>query len=779
MTGEDDPGGRARAGRGTARAGTSTWPLGARGRSAAPPWLDAAAAPFAQGAGARLARWTAHDVAPGRLVPWLPVAFGVGVILYFSADREPHLWAGLAVTAIAAVLCVAARAKPLAFALTLAATMLGLGFTLATWKAARIAHPVLTAPAFNVSLSGFVERREERERTDRIVIRVHRISGARLDTRLERVRVSVRKGMAPEVASFVELRARLSPPLGPLRPGGYDFARDLYFQRIGATGFVLGAIREAAPPEPPGLWLRAAAAIGSLRDAIDARIRAAVPGDKGAIASALITGKRGAISSSISEAMYVSSLAHVLAISGYHMAVVAGIAFFVFRAGLALIPAVASRYPIKKWAALAALAMASFYLLLSGGAVATQRAYIMTAIVLIGVMFDRPALTLRTICVAALVLLAITPEAIVHPSFQMSFAATLALVAVYERGLPWISAEPGSPLAARIALWGGREIAAVIVASLVAGGATTLFAAYHFHRLAPYGIVANLCAMPAVSIWVMPSGLLGLAMLPFGFDRPFWWLMGEGIGWMISVAAFVTSLPGAVGRIPAFGTAPLLLGTAGLVVLCLLRSPLRWSGAGLVLLCVALAWATSRPDILVSADAGMVAVRDASGTLRVMANRRDAFALREWLAADGDARDAADATLAEGVRCDAEGCVARLSDGRPIALAKTAEAVNEDCETASFVVTARNAPPHCGVPIVDRNAVRAGGAAAARIADGRFVMDWARPQTYRRPWTPQQPAAAQPPVSRPAVAPRDATPRPADLEPEDAPGHASPSVAPE
>ena len=492
----------------------------------------------------------------------------------------------------------------------------------------------------------------------------------------------------------------------------------------------------------------------------------------------MITGKRGAISSPINEAMYVSSLAHVLSISGYHMAVVAGIAFFVFRAGLALIPAVASRYPIKKWAALAALAMASFYLMLSGGAVATQRAFIMTAIVLIGVMFDRPALTLRTICVAALVLLAISPEAIVHPSFQMSFAATLALIAAYERGLPWISAEPGSPLAARIALWGGREIAAVIVASLVAGSATTLFAAYHFHRLAPYGIVANLLAMPAVSIWVMPSGLLGLAMLPFGFDRPFWWLMGEGIGWMISVATFVTSLPGAVGRIPAFGTAPLLLGTAGLVVLCLLRSPLRWSGAGLVLLCVALAWATPRPDILVSADAGMVAVRDAGGTLRVMAHRRDAFALREWLAADGDARDAADGTLTEGVRCDGDGCVARLSDGRAVALAKTAEAVSEDCETASFVVTARNAPPHCGVPIVDRHAVRAGGAAAVRVADGHFVMDWARPQTYRRPWTPQ-PAAAQPPVPRPAVAPRDATPRPADLEPEDAPGQDPSSVAPE
>ncbi len=191
------------------------------------------------------------------------------------------------------------------------------------------------------------------------------------------------------------MRARLNPPLTPLRPGGYDFARDYYFQQLGATGFVLGQIKHIAPPEPPDLWLRYAAAIGAMRDAIDTRIRAALPGDKGAIASALITGKRDAISAPVNDAMYVSSLAHVLSISGYHMAVVAGRGVLC-RAGRAgAVSVIASRYPIKKWAALAALIMAdAFYLLLSGAEVATQRAFIMTAIVLIGVMFDRPALTL-------------------------------------------------------------------------------------------------------------------------------------------------------------------------------------------------------------------------------------------------------------------------------------------------------------------------------------------------------------------------------------------------
>jgi competence protein ComEC len=408
-------------------------------------------------------------------------------------------------------------------------------------------------------------------------------------------------------------------------------------------------------------------------------------------------------------------------------------------------------------------------LLLSGAEVATQRSFIMTAIVLIGVMFDRPALTLRTISVAALVLLAISPEAIVHPSFQMSFAATLALVAAYERGLPWLSAEPDTPLGARFALWGGREIVALLVASLVAGAATTLFAAYHFHRLAPYGVLANLAAMPVVSIWVMPAGLLGLVAIPFGLDKPVWWLMGEGIDWMIAVALFVASLPGAIGRIGAFGILPLLIGTAGLVVICLLRSPLRWSGAALVALCMLLAWKAPRPDILISADAGMVGVRDASGSLRVLSSRRDEFVLKEWLAADGDARTPKDPTLADGTRCDSNGCVARLAGGRAVALSLTAEGLAEDCEAAVMVVTARKPPPACAATIIDRERARADGAMTA-IWNGRtLVLEAARAPTSQRPWMTGRPAptSAGPPIRNPAPAPVDSTPRLQDLDPDE------------
>src|SRR6185503_15761378 len=371
-------------------------------------------------------------------------------------------------------------------------------FAVATLRSSLVAHPVLHHVAGSVDLAGFVEVREERERSDRIVLRVERIDARRLDPAPERVRVSVRKGLAPAVGAFVTLKARLNPPLAPLRPGGYDFARDLWFRGIGAIGFALGEIKAAEPPRPQGAWLRYAATVDGMRDTIDRRIRAAVPGDAGSIASALITGKRDAISAPVNEAMYVSSLAHVLSISGYHMAVVAGVVFFVVRGLLALVPALALGCPIKKWAALAALLAATFYLLLSGAEVATQRSYLMIAIVLIGVVLDRSTLTFRTLAVAAIVVLLLAPQAIVHPGFQMSFAATLALIAAYQHGLPW-RPDHDSQLGTRMALWGAHEVASLILASLVAGLATTPYAAYHFHRLAPYGVLANLLAMPVVS----------------------------------------------------------------------------------------------------------------------------------------------------------------------------------------------------------------------------------------------------------------------------------------
>ncbi|HEU5275055.1 MAG TPA: ComEC/Rec2 family competence protein [Xanthobacteraceae bacterium] len=719
----------------------------------------------------RLRPWLAAEVAPGRLMPWLPVAFGAGVAVYLSAEREPAWWAAVALAAALALAAGACWRRPVGFPLLLAAAAIAAGFATATLRTLRLSHPILQAPAYNVSISGFVEAREEREKTDRIVVRVHSIEAQRIDQLLERVRLSVKKGTAPAVGSYVSLHARLSPPLQPLRPGGYDFARDLYFQGIGASGFATGAIAIETPPQPPGSRIRFMAMVEGIRDAVDARIRAVAKGDAGAIASALLTGKRDALSAPVNDAMYISSLAHVLSISGYHMAVVAGIVFFVVRALLALVPGLALRRPIKKWAAFAAFVMTTLYLVLSGAEVATQRSYIMTAIVLVGVMADRPTLTFRTLAIAALAVLVLAPEAVAHPSFQMSFAATLALIALYQHGLPWLGGRPKSSLGARLALWGAREIVGLVLASFVAGLATTPYAAFHFHRLAPYGVIANLLAMPVVSAVVMPAGILGLIAMPFGFDAPCWHAMAFGIEWMDTVALWVASLPGAVGRVSAFGVGALALGTAGMLLLCLLRTPLRWSGAALAALACLMALRTPQPDVLVGAGGEAFAVRAPDGRLQVIKIGNDAFAIREWLAADGDARGDARAVAEavkarEGFACDDDGCVARLVGGGLVAIGTSPAAFADDCARATLVVTTRTAPPGCGARVIDRRAWRAGGALALRREDGEWRITEAQPRGQERPWArvAQEKGAAR--IGTPAGgpgAPRDATPREEDL----------------
>jgi competence protein ComEC len=619
---------------------------------------------------------------------------------------------------------------------------------------------------YAVSLSGFVEARDIRERTDRFVLRVTQMESPRSQMKLQRVRLSVRKGTAPDVGSFVELKARLQPPLAPLRPGSYDFGRDMFFQGIGASGFVTGAIKTLEPPANGGLSLRYAALMQGLRDAIErahtnrARWRPAGHCDR-----VVLTGRRDAITTPVNDAMFISGLGHVLSISGYHMAVVAGVVFFAVRALLALIPQLTVGYPIKKWSAAAALAAALFYLLLSGAEVATQRSFFMTAVVLIAVLVDRRAVTFRTLAVAAMIVLAIAPEALVHPSFQMSFAATLGLVALVQIGMPRLFASPDNSVAARVALWGGREIITLTLASLVAGLATTPYAAFHFHRVTPYGVLANLAAMPVVSAVVMPAGMLSLVAMPFGFDGVFWRIMGAGIDWMIVVTQWVAGLPGAIGRMAAFGIGPLIAASIGIVLLGLLRTPLRWLGAAALLLSVIWAVAVPQPDILISADGHNVGVRGRDGRLHIMRSAKDAFLLKEWLAADADARLPTDPSLAEGVSCDEAGCVAEMARGGFVALALRPEALPDDCERAALVVTTRPAPASCPSPVISGDRLRSQGAMTLRRMAAGFAIDAIRPKGIDRPWSPAYPGDSE---TEAALAPRSKVPRGVDATPAEA-----------
>lgn len=373
----------------------------------------------------------------------------------------------------------------------------------------------------------------------------------------------------------------------------------------------------------------------------------------------------------------------------------------------------------------------------------------------------------------------------------MSFAATLGLVALVQVGMPRMLATPDHSPTAKAALWGGREIAMLALASFVAGLATTPYAAFHFHRVTPYGMAANLLAMPVISALVMPAGLLGLAAMPFGFDGVFWRLMDFGIEWMVAVAQGVVELPGSIGRIAAFGTGPLLAATAGIVLLGLLRTPLRWGGAIVVGLAIVWSLAVKPPDILISAEGRNVAVRGGDGRLRLISTGKDSFTVREWLAADGDVRGPTDPTLAEGVSCDDAGCVVKASGGGIVALTRHPEALQDDCARAELIVTRWQAPEGCLAHVIDQNRLRREGALAlwrtpnssrqdaSRIDVSRsgasnpgasrpgFAVDAVRPVGLRRPWSS---AAFDEQPARPGSKPEpsvDATPDPEDLQPDD------------
>jgi competence protein ComEC len=332
--------------------------------------------------------------------------------------------------------------------------------------------------------------------------------------------------------------------------------------------------------------------------------------------------------------------------------------------------------------------------------------------------------------------------------------------------MPRLFASPDNSAAARVALWGGREIMTLVLASLVAGLATTPYAAFHFHRVTPYGLLANLAAMPVVSAVVMPAGLLGLAAMPFGFDGVFWAIMGAGIDWMIVVTQWVAALPGAVGRMAAFGIGPLIAASAGIILFGLLRTPLRWSGAALLL--VAVLWAVRVPqlDVLISADGRNVGVRGGDGRLHLMRTGKDAFLVREWLAADADARMAADASLAEGVSCDETGCVTSMVGGGFVALALRPEALADDCERAALVVSARQPPAACAASAIDLERLRRQGAMALRRGRDGFAVEAVKPKGIDRPWSPA--AAGDGETETTILTPRLAAPRAIDATPAEA-----------
>jgi competence protein ComEC len=671
---------------------------------------------------------------------WLPVAFGTGILVYFGLPVEPWLPPLGAATLGLALATWASRHRMATFRALVVATAVVAGLTAAKVRTDLVAAPVLSREA-TLTVAGWIAGLEAAGNGARALIRVHRVDGALAGPAPHLVRVTIRTGAVElAVGDAVSVLARLTPPSGPQLPGGYDFALPAYYGGLGAYGFALGGARAADIGEAP-LDIRLAVPLARLRDGIRRRIEAALPGEAGHIAAALVMGDQGGISEDAQAAMRASGLGHILSISGLHMALVAGSAFWLIRALLALSATLALTRPIRQWAAAGALAVATAYLGISGAAIATQRSYVMLAIMLLAVMVGRRAITLRNVAIAALLILAVAPESLLTASFQMSFAATAALVAAFE-AMSRASERRLTPPGRGAIAWLKRHAAGLFLTSLVAGVATAPFAAAHFQRLAPLTLLANVAAMPAIGILVMPMALATVLLMPVGLEAWPLQVMDAGLAWVMAVATATADWSAGYGSVPMMGTGLLLLAVCGFLWLALWGE--RWRRAGLVPLLAALPLAglAPRADVIVSPDGTAAAVRADDGRLRILG--ADAFAAETWLRADGDPRAVDDASVRAGVACDRIGCVAELKGGGTVALVLRPDAFAEDCRLATVVVSRFTAPRGCAARavVVDEAPLDAGGAHALyRDGDG-FRIEAAFPAA-RRPFMLPAPAAPQ------------------------------------
>ncbi|GLQ39216.1 transporter [Rhizobium albus] len=512
------------------------------------------------------------------------------------------------------------------------------GLASAAAEADRRAITVLDSPVVT-TISGRVLSREiDEEGRWRYLVEVRSTHDPTLRRPPERVRLLARSNH-PDIeigASIIGL-ARLAPPSGPAMPGTFDFAFNSYFAGIGAFGFFYG---------PPGIMPgdqaeesyadRIAQWTTELRETIAFRIKEVIPGDAGAVAAAMTVSDRRAISEETNEAFRITGLAHILSISGLHMSLAAALMFTGLRLGFALVPGAAQAWPVKKFAALGAIGTSTFYLLISGAVISAQRAWIMVVVMLVAVLLDRAALTMRNVAIAAFLILLVTPSAVTSPGFQMSFAATAALIAAYGG---WAARNrnktPDFTTSKQGFVWRWTLlIVGLAVTSLIAGAATGIFSAHHFHRMSSYGMIANVIAMPVISVIVMPFGTLALLTMPFGLDAIFLTIMGLGLEAVIAIGHHVAAYGDgfATGKIPGAVTALLSL---ALLILVFTRTWLR-SAALLPALAAAFIMTADlradRPLLLIAEDARLAGILREDG-LATNRARPSSFIFDQWATA--------------------------------------------------------------------------------------------------------------------------------------------------
>lgn len=558
-----------------------------------------------------------------------PIVFAIGMMLgaawYFLIDFEPNAHLIIAATGLSALGVIAARLRGVStglIALAWGLTGLAFGGLSGSLATQRVAHATVPSEIGPVLLEGWVQRALPAQRGVRLRLKVHAIDGLDEDRTPPIVRVTHILDLEIEPGRFVRCWVVLRPPPAPVIQGDYAFDRQAWYSGLGAVGYVQGRCRGGAIGVPRSAVAAAKLEVSKARRQLAQHVLERAGAKSGGFAAALTSGDRSFMSEGDQEALRGAGLAHLLAISGLHMGIVGGLVFLLVWRGLAFIEPVALRVPVKKVGAAAALLACAVYLVLSGASISTQRAFVMAAILFGAVLIDRTALSLRSLAIAMIVILAVAPWSVLSPGFQMSFAATGALVATYER---WNRRRrDGYDTSSNKAVFWLKSLVAT---STVSSFATMPFALFHFERAAPLGLIANLLAMPVISLVTAPAAAAALILAPFGLDALALRVFGASLGLVLDIAHFFSAWDAdkVLTRPQMPGLSFGLFGAATLIF-CLLRSPTAaWFAVGALVLISALFWAQSGTEKIHFAPSGDVFLESASGHVDRIA----------WRAGDG------------------------------------------------------------------------------------------------------------------------------------------------
>jgi competence protein ComEC len=657
----------------------------------------------------------------GRFVLFLPVFMSAGVVAYFAWPDEPQAIPAALMAAMALPAGVVARARPVVQAGLFCAGFATLGFASAQ-RATRAALPWADLPRHAVLVSGAIAAIDPLPVGRRVTLAAPSLDGAAPLSRAVRIRLRDTDSTAFAAGDHLSVRALLLAPSPPAYPGGWDTQRDAYFAGMAGYGFALGSATLLSPA-PGARWQH-------VREAIAARIMTALPGTRGAIAATMLTGMGAAIPDADRAAFQTSGLAHLLAVAGLHGGIVMGLVYAALRRGLTLSEHAALFWPVKPIAASAALLAGLGYLALTGAHVPILRSFAMAALVTLAVLTGRRAISLRALGLAALALMLGAPALTMGVSFQMSFCAMLALIAGWEVLRPHLAWRQKSGFWRRQAL----HVVALAVTSALAGTACLPVAAYHFGSATAYYVPANLLAVPVTALWIMPWGLAGLALMPLGLHGLALAPMGWGIGVVLWIARSVAAWPYAVVPLPQMPPAALMAAVAGLVWLCLWRTRLRLAGLAFMAAGLAAAIWAPRPDIVVSADARLIAARS-GGQVYVSAasgvSRYDRQTPRRiWGAA-------AKELPAAGANCHDSACVLAIA-GRTVTVQLSAQA---PCPAAGVVVSHARATCPAAL-VVDRLSTRSQGATSIRFTPSGPVILTDAEIRGDRPWVLRDGTAA-------------------------------------